>query len=234
MNLHRHSIVALAVSLLAACNSMPERDPAYASTRPIAPAPNAEATGGIYQAGQGLALFEDTRPRRVGDILIVKLVENTNASKTATTNTKKENNVDIGVPNVLGTTFEFDLPRGAPLANTRNLNLSAGLDSASEFKGNAGSTQKNSLIGSISVTVAEGLANGNLVVRGEKVIGINQGHEHVRVSGIVRPQDIQTDNSVLSTQIAGARIAYGGNGALADSNAKGWLGRFFTSPWWPF
>jgi flagellar L-ring protein precursor FlgH len=234
MNLLRFPLATLAAALLAACNSMPERDPDYASTRPAAPAPVAVASGSIYQAGQGLALFEDTRPRRVGDILIVRLVENTNASKTATTNTKKENAIDIGVPNVLGTTFEFDLPRGLPLNNTRNLNLSAGLDSSQEFKGNAGSTQKNSLIGSISVTVAEVLANGNLVVRGEKVIGINQGHEHVRLSGIVRPQDIQSDNSVLSTQIADARIAYGGTGVLADSNDNGWLARFFNSPWWPF
>jgi len=82
--------------------------------------------------------------------------------------------------------------------------------------------------------VTEVLANGNLLVRGEKLIGINQGHEYVRLSGIVRAQDIQPDNSVLSTQVADAQISYGGKGALADSNEHGWLTRFFVSSWWPF
>ncbi|HWR88494.1 MAG TPA: flagellar basal body L-ring protein FlgH [Acidiferrobacterales bacterium] len=229
------SMLAMAIAvLLSACNSMPERDPAYAGARPVSPAANAEVTGSLYHASTGIVLYEDPRARRIGDILIVKLVENTNATKSASTNTKKQNSVDIGVPLLFGKSVEFDAPRRAPLNDTRNLTLSAALDSNQDFKGDAGSSQKNSLFGSVSVTVTEVLTNGNLLVRGEKLIGINQGHEYVRLSGIVRAQDIQPDNSVLSTQVADAQISYGGKGAVADSSGHGWLTRFFLSSWWPF
>jgi flagellar L-ring protein precursor FlgH len=90
------------------------------------------------------------------------------------------------------------------------------------------------LKGQISVTVARVYANGSLFVQGQKYIGINQGTEYVRLSGLVRPQDISTDNTVLSTRIADAHISYGGTGAVNDSNNMGWLARFFNSPIFPF
>ena len=230
-----NSTLALAIGvLLSACNSMPDRDPAYAGVRPVSPAADAEVTGSLYHVSTGIVLYEDPRARRIGDILIIKLVESTNATKTASTNTKKENAVSIANPGLFGTTAQWNAPIRSPLVNTKNLDLSASLSSSQDFKGGADSSQNNSLSGSISVTVTEVLTNGNLMVRGEKLIGINQGHEFVRLSGIVRAQDIQPDNSVLSTQVADAQISYGGKGALADSNEHGWLTRFFQSSWWPF
>ena len=228
--------LAAAIGLLAACtNTIPPRDPEYAATRPPVPAASmVEATGSIYQAANGLDLFADPRARHVGDVLTIHLVESTNASKSASTNTAKKTDVQIADPLLFGTSVVWNAPQRAPFANKQNLNLSATLNSNQEFKGDAGSSQKNSLTGDISVTVAEVLSNGNLVVRGEKQIGINQGSEQVQLSGIVRPQDIQSDNSVVSTQVADARISYGGKGALADANQHGWLTRFFLSPWWPF
>jgi flagellar L-ring protein precursor FlgH len=82
--------------------------------------------------------------------------------------------------------------------------------------------------------VAEVLSNGNLLVRGEKRLTINQGDEYIRFSGIVRPSDIGPDNTVLSTSVADARIAYTGKGTLDESNSSGWLARLFNSKWWPF
>lgn len=229
----RIGVLGLA-ALAAACTGLPARDPAYAPVRPPEPVAVAEPTGSLYQPNQGLALFADPRARRVGDILVVRLVENTNATKSASTTTKKENAVDIANPNLFGTGVVWDASRRLPLASSTGLDLSANLSSSSDFNGDGGSSQKNSLLGSISVTVVEVQSNGNLVVRGEKQIGINQGSEYVRLAGIVRPQDVLPDNSVLSTQVADARISYRGKGALADANANGWLGRFFLSPWWPF
>ncbi len=104
----------------------------------------------------------------------------------------------------------------------------------SSFDGASDSSQSNRLDGSITVTVAERLPNGNLLVRGEKRITINQGEEFIRVQGIVRPVDIGPANSVASTKVADARITYSGRGTLADSNRPGWLSRFFNSPWFPF
>jgi flagellar L-ring protein FlgH len=84
------------------------------------------------------------------------------------------------------------------------------------------------------VTVAQRLSNGNLLVRGQKWIAINQGKEYVRIQGIVRPIDIDPDNSISSLKVADARISYGANGALADANKPGLLARFFNMPWMPF
>jgi flagellar L-ring protein precursor FlgH len=238
MQLFNHAgrlALVLGAGFLTACHVLPpSRDPDYAATRPPVPAAPAQPSGSIYLAATGMTLFEDTRPRRVGDILTVKLVEATNATKSASTNSKKEASTAMTNPALFGTSVIWNAPPRAPFANTSNLDLSASLSSDQEFKGEGGSSQKNSLTGSITVTIAEVLPNGNLVVRGEKLITINQGHEHVRLAGIVRPQDIQADNSVLSTLIADARITYGGQGALADANSPGWLSRFFNSPWWPF
>lgn len=223
------------MALLQACASAPSRDPAYAATRPTAQPPAAqEATGSIYQAGYAVALFEDQRARRPGDTLTVRLVEKTAASKQASTSTKKDDSVDISNPTILGSVPQFNAPGFLPLASNRNNNLSVSVDASRKFTGEGDSSQGNSLTGDITVTVAEVLANGNLVIRGEKLLSLNQGHEHIRIAGIVRPADIRTDNSVLSTQVADARISYGGSGALADANRQGWLTRVFNSPWWPF
>jgi len=90
------------------------------------------------------------------------------------------------------------------------------------------------LAGNISVVVSEVLPNGNLVVRGEKWMTLNQGDEFIRITGIVRPQDIDPDNTVSSYLVANARIGYGGTGPVADANVLGWLTRFFISAVFPF
>ena len=192
------------------------------------------ATGGIYRSGQNMSLFEDLKARRVGDTLTVVLVEKTSASKNASTSTKKENTVDIASPTIFGSGVQFDAPRQLPLANRTNNDLSVALSSGKEFKGEGDSSQGNSLSGNITVTVAEVLSNGNLVIRGQKMLTLNQGDEHIRISGIVRPSDIRSDNSILSSQVADAQIIYTGNGMIADSNNMGWLARVFSSKWWPF
>ena len=84
------------------------------------------------------------------------------------------------------------------------------------------------------MTVARVLPNGNFYVQGEKWIQINQGNEYIRLRGIIRPVDITTNNTILSTQVADARISYSGTGATAEVNQVGWLSRFFMSPLWPF
>ncbi len=225
--------VLMAALTLGACAGV-QRDPAYAPVRPIAPAPVPQKTGAIYQAGSEISLFEDLRARRQGDILTIRLVESTSATTKASTNTKKENTVDIPGASLFGSALTFNAPGFIPLASNRNNTLGANLESAQKFNGSGDSSQGNTLSGSISVTVVEVLTNGHLAVRGEKIMSFNQGSEYVRIAGIVRPVDIRSDNSVLSTQVADAQIHYGGEGAMADSNQMGWLSRFFNSPYWPF
>ena len=210
--------------LMTACAGPQVRDEGFTPTMPEPVAPAQESNGSIYHSRNNRFLFEDLKARRVGDLITVILDEQTNAAKTATTNTSKDNSVDLPGPTIAGLPVTHN---GRPI-------LSATLDSASSFSGSGDSSQSNSLSGNITVTVAEVLNNGNLVVRGEKLLTLNNGSEIIRISGIVRPHDVTPDNTVESTQIANANITYSGKGAVADSNRQGWLSRFFTSPLWPF
>lgn len=225
MSLFRLSTAALALALLAGCMAMPARDDGqWAPTPPMQPeVAAAPADGAIYHDNQNMELFADARAHRVGDILTIVLVESTQASKKASTSTSKKDKADVAAPTIMGKDLTIN---GNP--------LSVGLDSERNFDGSGSSSQSNQLTGQITVTVAQRLSNGNLIVRGEKWLTINQGQELVRIAGIVRPQDIGQDNTVASTRVADARISYTGRGTLADANTRGWLSRFFNSKWMPF
>lgn len=97
------------------------------------------------------------------------------------------------------------------------------------FAGKGGATANNTFTGTITVTVNQVLPNGNLKVVGEKQIEINQGTEFIRFSGVVNPRTISGSNSVISTQVADARIEYIGNGYINEAQTMGWLQRFFLN-----
>ncbi len=228
-------LVLTSIVIMTACTSTPvKRDPEYAAVRPVATEKPERNDGAIFDARTNISLYEDYKARRVGDILTVNLQETTTAVKESETTVSKSNTNTITNPTILGTTPEFDLPGFLPLASTTNNNLGTSLGSSSSFSGTGDSDQSNTLTGSISVSVVEVLSNGNLVVRGEKVVTLNQGNEYIRIAGIVSPRDIQSDNSIVSTRIADAQISYTGDGATNDANVMGWLGRFFVSALMPF
>ena len=223
----RPIILLLLIGLASGCSAtriLVQPDPQYAPVDLTAVDFQPKPNGSIFQAGRSIRLFEDNKAFRIGDVLSVTLSESTNASKSAATNTSKGNEVETSVATVFGST--------GPTIDG-NLALTNSLDAERSFAGSGDSAQSNSLSGEIAVTVSDVLPNGNLVVRGEKIIGLNQGSEFIRLSGMVRPQDVSTDNIVLSRKIANARIYYGGGGVVAESNAKGWLARFFDSPLFP-
>ena len=234
IHIRNRLVTALLVVLLGGCQSAPKRDPEFASVRPPLPVPVTHPNGAIYQAGFDMRLYEDLKARRIGDILTVRLMESTDASKSTSTSTDKSTSTSVNNPTVLGASPQFDVPGFVPLNNTNNLSLETNLSSNNEFEGSGASSQTNQLTGNITVSVVELLPNGNLLVRGEKRVTINNGNEYIRVSGMVRPADIQSDNSILSTQIADATIMYTGDGQTADVNIMGWLARFFISAITPF
>jgi flagellar L-ring protein FlgH len=222
---------------LTACNSTPRRDPAFAPSYPApleAPLQQQAASGSIYQSGFNVVLFEDVKARRVGDLLTIRLVESTNATKASSNDITKDQTSTIDNPTILGASPQFALPGILPLDVTDNNSLETSLGSNHEFKGKSATAQRNSLTGDISVTVADVLPNGNLIVRGEKRLNLNAGNEYVKISGMVRPLDIQTNNTVLSTKVADATIVYNGDGAQADASKIGWIARFFVSALLPF
>jgi len=217
-------LVLIPFAALTGCAMVPPTPkPMYTATLPLEPSAAPQATGSIYADQQSLELFADPRAHRMGDILTISLVEATQASKKAQTSTSKKNGNTVSAPTILGK----GLTIGGRAADSS-------LSSSNSFDGDGSSEQSNALTGSITVTVAQRLSNGALIVRGEKWVTINQGEELVRISGIVRPADIANDNTVPSSRVADARIEYVGKGTLADSNTRGWLSRFFDSKWMPF
>jgi flagellar L-ring protein precursor FlgH len=218
------SVVVLLQMTGCATNETKVSKNSFSATHPVPVKPAHSSMGSIYREQAGSFIFEDLKARRVGDILTIVLSEKTNAKKKATTSTKKENTTDLGTPTIFG---------GGVTLNGRNV-LGANIESAQEFTGEGDSEQSNALNGTISVTVADVYPNGNLFVRGQKRMFLNQGDEYIQISGIVRPMDIGVNNTVPSTLLADARIVYSGEGAVSDSNKMGWLARFFNSQYWPF
>lgn len=209
--------------------------PEYRVVAPQPTVPQSEPRdGAIFQANSGLNLFEDVRARQVGDILTVTLNERTVAKKDNAVEIKKDNTTSITNPVLLGSAVAFNTPGLLPLASNRDNGFGFDLESANDFSGDAKADQSNSLTGSISVMVTEVLPNGNLVVQGDKYLTLSQGNERIAVAGIVRPADIGTGNVIESNKIANVRIAYEGDGDLANAGKMGWLARFFNSPLTPF
>ena len=221
----------LALAALSGCVSPPPKpdDPYYAPVLPRTPLPAAQNNGSIYQAGFENSLFDDRKVHRVGDIITITLNERTQASKNAGSQIKKDSSANIGLTSLLGGAVSAANP-----FSDNQLSLGAEYNATRDTKGDSKAAQGNSLSGSITVTVAEVLPNGILSVRGEKWMTLNTGNELVRIAGLVRADDIATDNTVPSTRIADARITYSGTGAFADASQPGWLDRFFVSPLWPF
>jgi flagellar L-ring protein precursor FlgH len=190
-----------------------EQEPSYLRLHAVKELPS----GSLYQASSAMGLYEDIKANRVGDILTVVLVEQTSGQNSADNSVNQSTEMNVQTPTFGGSS---------------RANMQIDLGSENSFSGQSGSSQSNSLSGSITVTVHAVLPNGNLVVEGEKWIRINQANEFVRLKGVVRQVDIDTNNTLLSTQVADARISYGGTGN--HGNSPGWAAKVLFSSIWPF
>jgi flagellar L-ring protein precursor FlgH len=189
---------------------LPEYAPAYATAPAATP-----ANGAIFQAANGYApLTSGTRAAMVGDVLTIALVERTEATKSSTASTDRSGNIGLAPP----TTGPLSLFGASDAA----------LSGGGKFDGKGAAAQSNALQGEISVTIAAVYPNGTMLVRGEKLVTLNRGDEHVRIAGIVRAADIGPDNRIASTRVADARITYSGTGEIARASRQGWLNRFFS------
>jgi len=210
--------------VLTGCETMPDRDPEFAPARPKALKPQANTSGSIYQSSSNINLFEDQIAHRVGDIVIIIFDEQIKAKKDADIKVSKDTDISITAPKIYGMDPSAFL--GGALENE--------IQASRSMEGKGNTNQSNSLTGSISVSVVEVFPNGNLSVRGEKRVSLNQGNEYIRVSGIIRRVDITPSNEVFSSQLADATIMYTGDGAVADASRLGWLSRTFMSWLFPF
>ena len=216
-------VSALALAGCATIDDLPPSNGAFDPVVPVAQSAPRASTGGIYSTGSGDALFGRVRRFQPGDVLTVLLNESTQAARAATGTVSRESSNDV-VPSGLTS-------RIAGLnAGLTGLSLSGGKITSD---GSGKADQSASLTGSITVSVIEVQANGNLVVRGEKYLSLNQGSEVIQVSGIVRPDDVASNNTVQSRRLAHARFTYQGGGELASASKAGWGTRSLLKLW-PF
>lgn len=218
-------LLAIAVFVLTGCAMKPPSSNVHQpmSTRPQPMQSQVDSKGSIFPTSLASnasyrPLFEDYRARNVGDTLTIVLNERTNASTSANSNASRssEVNTSIDVAN--------KIPGSGALGG-----LGFGGSGENTFSGGGGSNANNVFTGNITVTVIEVLPNGNLLVSGEKVISINHGDEYIRFSGVVNPIQLRSDNTVISTQVADARVEYKSRGYISEAQVMSWLARFFLN-----
>ena len=208
--LRRSALLPAALLLMAAARPSAEHQPTFAP-----PPPERPTNGAIFQADFGYSpLTSGQRAGAVGDVITIVLVERTQGSSSSSSATDRNGSIGLTPPST------------GPLSFFNPTDVSMGGNS--EFAGAGESGQANRLVGEISVTVAEVYPNGTMLVRGEKELRINRGHEFIRIAGLVRAADVGPDNRVASTRVAHAQIDYIGRGEIARASRQGWLQRFFN------
>ena len=231
-------VLALVFALCAACGGGPRKHPALQPPvtdpqeyRQEANAPN--NPGSLFAASEQDTLFSDSRARRVGDIVVVKLVENTKAQNKAETTANKNGSNDYQVGALFGQGSNGFIPClgvgptakvGAPALTT---------SSVSDLSATGKTKRENYVTTSLATRVLRVLPGGLLQIEGAREIRVNEETEYMVVRGMVRTKDVSADNSVLSTQIADASIEYYGRGVLADTQKPGWFTRLMDNIW-PF
>jgi flagellar L-ring protein precursor FlgH len=208
---------------LSGCQGLPPKVVVDFAEPKLAAAPAGDtaprsANGSIYQPVSYRPMLEDNRARHVGDIITIQIVESLAASQvsksTVNRNTSSDTAITPPLPSILG-------------ADLKNLEMAAKTNN--DFSGKGGTEAANTFTGSISTTVMEVLPNGNLVVAGEKQIGVNQNVDVMRFTGTINPRMLQPNNVIPSTQVANVRVESRGRGAQGEAQTVGWLSRVFLN-----
>jgi flagellar L-ring protein FlgH len=184
------------------------------SAKPQATPIASAKSGAIYNSAGYRPLFEDRRPRFIGDILTINIVENTSATKAGGSSGSKDGQVDSSISSLLGVAVPKATLKGS---------------SSLSYEDKAAANSSNAFNGSVTATVIEVLANGNLVVSGEKQVSFDKGTEFVRFSGVVNPDTITAGNVVTSNKVADARVEYRTNTKIDAAEILSMFARFFLS-----
>jgi len=183
--------------------------------------------GALWADGTCRGLFSDMRAMQVGDLVSIRISEKPKGELSAKTQTSRDSSIEAGIPNFLGIMETYGQNHSLDPSNMFKANM------GNSFTGNGSNSRDGELIAYVTARVVQVLSNGNLRIVGRQEIRVNTETQHITVSGIVRPEDINTNNEVQSTYIADARIEYGGRGSIADKQQPGWLMRGLDKVW-PF
>ncbi len=229
MKIHYAMITALVIATVGCRASGRPPMPAAVVTPPpqerVSPADN---PGSLYDPDGANLLFADARARRVGDIVLVKVVETTLAKNKASTTADKASSTDLGVSAFLG---KDSLPL-IPGAEVGGSSL-VGATSSNKFEGDGETKRESSITTTVAARVTRVLGGGLMEVAGARETRVNGETQIVLVQGVARDRDIDADNTIKSTSLAEARIELYGEGVLAEKQRPGWLARMLDNVW-PF
>lgn len=190
---------------------------------------NDDSNGSLWRdSGMTSNLFADARAYQVADIVVVQVEEKADAKRSSDTDVARDSKSGLSV-----TALPVIGPLAALALPDMNVDVSGTGASDSVFKSGGKTGRTESLVATVPAVVQQVLPNGNLIVEGHRVVLVNEEEQHLYVSGIVRPIDIDQDNSVKSSKLAEAEIEFVGRGILTDNAKQGWFSRYFG--WiWPF
>jgi flagellar L-ring protein precursor FlgH len=248
MKLFFHTLaLACALFLLSGCNGakkspavMPQAVPAqeYHDTTAM----REKNPGSLFNDAEADQLFADGRARRVGDLVVVKIMEQTAAKTKADTTAKKDNSNNFGIGAFFGHN-EVPLIPFTPNAHLPNVNnaqtdpnykaLALDTRSNSNLNGTGETKRENNVKTSMAARVIRVLPGGLLQIEGARETRVNEETEYMVLTGVIRAKDVAADNSIMSTQVADASISYYGKGVLADKQKPGWFTRLMDNIW-PF
>jgi len=225
--------VAGSVTLLVGCATPSQRNAHQVHTEDVLghqfeevrlPVPD---EGSLWTDAGGVTLFGDQRARQVGDLVTVRISESPTGELSANTETSRDSSIEAGMPNFLGIMETYGKNHSLDPSKMFTANFKP------SFKGEGKNDRSGALDAYLTARVIQVLANGNLRILGRQELRVDNETQYISVSGIIRPEDINTDNQVLSTYVADAKITYSGKGVIADKQRPGWLIRALDRIW-PF
>ncbi len=240
-------IFTLSLGILLGCAATQQTLPPVAEKMPMKeqlaietqPLPSAESNGSLYAVQSNFNdFFIDTKARKVGDIVTVKISESSEAINSADTKTGRTSSLEAGIDTLFGIEDWYEdevlprinrnLPRPNPFGNP-----SVKGSMSSDFDGSGSTSRRGELSAFITCRVTQVLPNGNLRIVGSREVLVNHETQLIILSGVIRPRDIADDNIILSTFVSDAKIAYSGSGIVNDRQRPGWLANLLNSIW-PF
>jgi len=225
--------IAMAALLLgggcASANHIADYQPRQRSyTLPVEEAPReaAGSAGSLWRENRPVAnLFADPRALKVNDLVVIRIEEIADASRSADTELDRSSEAAADIAAFLGVLEK--------LQEDSDFRANLGGSSSSRFRGNGSTGRTERLTATVPALVRSVLPNGNLFVEGHRVVLVNNEEQHFYISGVIRPIDIDQENSIKSSMVADAEIEFTGRGVLSDNQRQGWLSRWLG--WiWPF
>ena len=224
----------LALTVISCAASAPEFKKERLTSYNYAPrVKEQKSSGSLYREVAGL--YEDRKARGLNDLVTINIIENSSASKKADTTTGRNSTMDANITNLFGGSLHYDLENlfGKSSGLSGTLMPTVQSNYKNDFAGTGNTSRQGSLVATITASVVEVLPNGNFVIESRKDVMVNREKQVLLLRGVIRPEDIAVDNTILSNYVANAEMIYAGEGVVSDKQGQGWLVRFLDFVW-PF